>query len=165
MNRNEFLELLTRFAVQPIPSTLNRHVYLWVGETDELISASPPGLIKKLDLHVLCKEITRTPLGDKAAGRELSDAIDEWIISTLAEDLHQQALLVTGIDILYRYHMPLSAFFRRANEKNMVIFSLSPLDIGFRPVKSLPSIIQFYPDAILKYASSEIPEEAIVKED
>jgi len=67
MKRKDFFELLTRFAEQPIPATLTRHVYLWVGEVDDLLSMSPAGLIKKLDLNALCESLTKNPLGDKAA--------------------------------------------------------------------------------------------------
>jgi hypothetical protein len=165
MKRSDFIEFLTRFANQPIPATLNRHVYLWVGEIDELILSCPPGFIQKLDLHVLCKNLTKTPIGDKAAGRELSDAIDEWILNNFSTGSQQQALLVSGLDLLYRYRLPLSAIIRLANEKNMVILSLSALDVNFHPAKPLPSYLQLSPNAILNFVTSEIPEEAIVKEE
>ncbi len=165
MKRCDFLEFLTRFAKQPIPATLNRHVYLWMGEIDEIISSCPPGFLKMLNLHVLCRDIAKTPLGDKAAGRELSDVIDEWILRNFPTGSQQQALLVTGLDLLYRYRVPLSAFIRLANENNTIILGLSALDANFRPAKPLPSYIQFSPYAILKYAASEIPEEAMVKEE
>ncbi len=165
MKRSDFFEFLARFAEQPMPATLNRHMYLWVGEVDDLLSKSPAGLIKKLDLHVLCESLTKTPLGDKAAGRELSDAIDAWISKEFPPSRNQRALLVAGLDLLYRYRLPLSAFIRLANENTMIILGLSALDANFRPTKPLPSYIQFSPYAILKYAASEISEEAIVKEE
>lgn len=165
MKRREFFEFLTRFSAQPIPATLNRHVYLWVGEADDLLTKSPASFTKKLDLHVLCESLTKTPLGDKAAGRELSDAVDEWILRNFPATQKQQALLVTGLDLFFRYRLPLSTFFRLANENVMVILVLSDLDVNFRPPKSLPSFIQFSPSAILKYIESEIPEEARVKEE
>jgi hypothetical protein len=165
MNRSDFLEFLTRFACQPIPATINRHIYLWIGEIDELISSCPPSFIQELDLHVLCRGITKTPLGDKAAGRVLSDAIDEWVLRNFPASSQQQAILVTGLDLLYRYRLPLSTFIRLANENFMVILGLSALDVNFCPTKPLPKYIQFSPYTILKYAASEIPEEAIVKEE
>jgi len=165
MKRSDFFELLTRFASQPIPATLNRHVYLWVGEADDLLIESPAGFIKKLDLHTLCQSLTKTPMGDKAAGRALSDAVDEWIFGNISTGQRQQALVVTGLDLLYRYNLPLRIFFRLANENVMIVLVLSALDVKFHPTKSLPSYIQFSPYAILKYAASEIPEEAIVKEE
>jgi hypothetical protein len=73
--------------------------------------------------------------------------------------------MVTGLDLLYRYCLSLSTFFRLANENTMIILGLSALDTNFHPSKLLPSYIQFSPGAILKYAASEIPEEAIVKEE
>ena len=165
MNRNEFFEFLARFAVRPIPATLNRHVYLWVGEVDDLLSKSPTGLIKKLDLHVLCGSLNKNPSGDKAAGRELSDAIDEWIFREFPANQRQRALLVTGLDLLYRYRLPLSNFIRLANENAAIILGLSALDANFYPHKSLPNYIKFSPYAILKYVSLEISEEAIVNEE
>ena len=95
----------------------------------------------------------------------MSDAIDEWVLSNFRMGRQQQALLVTGLDLLYRYRLPLSAFIRLANEKNMIILSLSALDANFRPTKPLPTYIQLSPYSIIKYAASEIPEEAIVKEE
>jgi hypothetical protein len=165
MKRSEFFEFLTRFSEQPIPATIYRHMYIWVGEVEDLLSKSPAGFIKKIDLHVLCGNLTKTPLGDKAAGRELSDGIDQWLLKEFPASQRQRALLVTGIDLLYRYHMPLSTFMHLANENCMVILCLSALDANFRPANPLPSFIQFSPYAILKYAASEIPEEAIVKEE
>lgn len=165
MKRSDFFEFLTRFAEQPIPATINRHIYLWVGEIDDLLSKSPVGFIKKLDLHVLCGGVTKTPLGDKAAGRILSDAIDEWMSRNFPAGQQQQALLITGLDLLYRYRLPLSGFIQLANENNMVIFGLSSMDANFHPTKPIPGYIQFAPYAILKYAASEISEEAIVKEE
>jgi hypothetical protein len=165
MKRNDFCEFLTRFAVQPIPATFNRHVYLWMGEADDLLSKSPVGFIKKLDLHVLSASLTKTPIGDKSAGRELSDTVDEWISKNFSVNQQQKALLVTGLDLFFRYRLPLSTFFRLANENVMIILVLSALDVNFRPTKSLPGYVQFAPHAILKYVASEIPEEAIVKEE
>lgn len=165
MKRSDFFEVLTRFKGQPIPATLNRHVYLWLGELDELLSKSPTGFINMLDLHVLCESLTKTPLGDKAAGRELMDTVDEWISKNFSVNQQQKALLVTGLDLFFRYRLPLRSFFRLANENVMIILVLSALDVNFRPTKSLPSYVQFGPHAILKYVASEIPEEAIVKEE
>ena len=88
------------------------------------------------------REFTKTLLAIKLPGRVLSDAIDEWVLSNFRMGRQQQALLVTGLDLLYRYRLPLSAFIRLANEKNMIILSLSALDANFRPTKPLPTYIQ-----------------------
>lgn len=165
MKHSEFLEFLARFAIRPIPATFNRHIYLWLGEVDELISECPTGFMQRLDLCALCKDMTHTPLGDKAAGRELSEAIENWLHTNFPTGSQQQALLVEGLVLLYRYHIPISVFIQLANERNMVILVLSTLDVNFRPAKPLPSYVQFSPYSILKYVTLEIPEEAIVKED
>jgi hypothetical protein len=122
-------------------------------------------LIKTLDLHTLCENLTKTPVGDKAAGRELSDVIDEWLLKNFPASPHQRALMVTGFDLLYRYRLSLSTFIRLANENTLIILGLSALDANFRPARPLPSYIEFSPYAILRYAASEIPEEAIVKQE
>jgi hypothetical protein len=165
MKRNEFLEFLAGFASRPIPATLNRHIYLWLGETEELIATCPTGFIQSLSLLALCKDITKTPLGEKAAGRVLSGAIEDWLLKNFPNGSKQQALLVEGLILLYRYHIPMSVFFQLTNERNMVILTLSELDVNFKPAKPLPSYVLFSPDLILKYARSEISEEAVVKED
>jgi len=164
MNTSAFFELIARFAEQPIPAILTRHVYLWVGEDDDLFFKSPLGFIKKLDLHLLCKNVSKTPIGDKAAGREFSRAIDEWLLKELPGSQRQRALLITGLDLLYRYYLPLSPFIQLASENTMVILCVSELDISFRLQKPLPSYIQFNPYSILNYAVSEVSEEGIVKE-
>lgn len=165
MKRSDFFDLIARFAQHPIPATINRHVYLWMGDVDSLLSNCPAGFIKKLDLHALCSSLTRTPLGDKAAGRELSDAIDEWILKEFPVSQRQRALLITGLDLLYRYRLPLSIFVRLANESTMIVLGLSALDINARPARSLPAYIQFSPHSILRHVAAEIPEEALVKEE
>ena len=68
MKRSDFLEFLNRFAKQPIPATINRHIYLWVGDIEYLLSKSPPGFIYKFDLHVLCGNLTKTLLAIKLLG-------------------------------------------------------------------------------------------------
>lgn len=165
MKRGEFLELIARFVEKPIPATFARHIYLWIGGVEDLLVESPTGFIKTLDLHFLCKGLTKTPFGDKAAGRELSDAIDGWLLREFPQSQSQRALLITGLDLVYRYRLSMSAFVRLANENTLIILSMPSIDAHFHPIKPLPGYIQFSPDAILEYAASEIPEEAIVKEE
>jgi len=165
MKRNEFLQLIARFSKQPVPATIQRHIYLWLGEADDLFVNSPAGLFKKLDLHQVCQRLEKTPYGDKAAGRELSNAIEDWLSKEFPRDTRQHALLVAGIDLLYRYHLPMSVFMRLASEKCMIVLVLSPLDVNFHPSAPLPAYTQFSPDAILKYVKTELPEEAVVGEE
>jgi len=162
MKRDDFFELLSRFADCPIPAIFNRHIYFWMGELDDLLSNSPVGLIVLLDLHKICESLTKIPNGDKAAGRELSNVIEEWIKQEFLADQHQRALLVTGLDLLYRYRLSLSTFSQLANENTAIILSLSSLDVNFWPNNPFPSFIHYSPDQIQKYVVSEIPDEAIV---
>ena len=165
MKRSEFLDLVTRFSERPIPATINRHIYLWLGEMDDLLVKSPGGFFKKLDLHVLCQNISKTPYGDKAAGRELTNTVDVWLSNNFAPAHNQRALLVNGLDLIYRYRLPISTFMRLANENCMIVLLLSALDVNFRIGKPLPDYIQFAPDAILKYVGTEISQEAIIGEE
>lgn len=163
MNPHDFFDLIIRFAAQPIPATLNRHTYVWVGDTEALISNSPIGFIQYLNLHDLCKDLVRTPLGDKAAARVLSDTIDSWIKANYLPKREQRALLVSGLDLLYRYRIPIGAFMRLASESSMVIFTMSAKDLEFSPIHLFPGFIKFSPQEILRHLTSAIPEEAIVK--
>jgi len=86
-------------------------------------------------------------------------------IKGISTSQSQRALLVTGLNLLYRYRLPLSAFIRLANEYTMIILGLSPLDVNFHPTNPMPTYIQFSPYAILNYATLDIPEEAVVKEE
>jgi hypothetical protein len=164
MKRNDFLQLVSRFSGQPVPATIHRHVYVWVGEEDDLLSKSPVGLFKVLDLHQLCRKLEKIPYGDKAAGRELLAAIEDWISREFPRDQRQRGLLVTGINLLYRYRLSLNVLVRLANENCMVILALSDLDVEYIPAKALPSYVQFSPEAVMKYVGTELSEEAIVRE-
>jgi len=164
MKPDDFIQLLARFSGQPIPATLNRHVYVWVGSSDDLLAKSPPGLFKLLDLHQLCQQIEKAPFGDKAAARILTDAIEVWLQREFLPIQHQRALCVAGLGLLYRYHLPLGIFMKLASENSLVVLAISSLDIEFRPSKTLPATIQFSPDAILKYITIELPSEAIVRQ-
>jgi hypothetical protein len=164
MNNQDFIDLLGQFSKRPIPATINRHMYLWVGNVDHLLSQSPPGLIKALDLHMLCQGLNKTPYGEKAAGRELSDAMEGWISQEFSSSPNQKALLVTGLDLLYRYRLPFGSLIRLANENCMIILGLPALDINFHPARPLPGYIQLAPDALLRYITTEIAEDAIILE-
>lgn len=165
MKPSDFLELVHRFSEKPIPATIYRHTYIWIGEEDDLLSKSPPGFIKTLNLHTLCNGLSKTPFGEKAAGRQLSEAVEDWLSKEFPPSHNQRCLMVTGLDLFYRYSLPMGIFIRLANENCMVVFYLSPLDVDFSPIKPLPSFISFSPRAICKYVTTEIPEEAIVKEE
>jgi hypothetical protein len=164
MMQSELLDLIARFANHPIPALTNRHIYLWIGEASDLISRSPSGFIKILNLHVLCQDLIKVPYGEEAARRELSNVIENWIAKEFPPSRQQRALLVTGVDLLYRYRLPMSMFMRLASESCMIVLAMSALDVNFHPTKILPAFIQFSPYEILKYIATEIPEEAIVKE-
>jgi len=165
MIQSELLDLIARFADHPIPALTNRHIYLWIGETNDLISQCPTGFFKILDLHSLCQDLNKVPYGKGAAGRELSSAIENWIAEEFLPSREQRGLLVTGLDLLYRYCLPMSMFMRLASESCMIVLAISELDVNFRPTKVLPAFIQLSPYEILNYVTTEIPEEAIVKEE
>lgn len=165
MKQSELLDLIARFADHPIPALTNRHIYLWIGDTNDLISQCPAGFFKILDLHNLCQDLNKVPYGEEAARRELSNAIENWIAKEFPPSRQQRALLVTGLDLLYRYRLSMSMFMQLSNESCMIVLAISALDVNFRPTKILPAFIQFSPYEILKYIATEIPEEAIVKEE
>jgi hypothetical protein len=164
MIQSDLLDLIARFAGQPIPALTNRHIYLWIGETDDLISRCPTSFFTEIDLHRLCQDLKKVPSGEEAARRELSSTIENWIAKEFPPSRQQRALLVTGLDLLYRYRIPMSIFMQLASENCMIVLAISPLDVNFRPAKIFPAAMHFSPYEILKYVATEIPEEAIVKE-
>jgi hypothetical protein len=164
MIQNELIDLISRFSDHPIPALINRHIYLWIGEPNGLISRSPGNFFTILDLHRLCQDLNKTPSGEEAARRELSTTIENWIAKEFSSSWQQRGLLVTGLDLLYRYRLPMSIFFRLSSESCMIVLAISAIDVYFHPTKVLPSCIQFSPYEILKHIATEIPEEAIVKE-
>jgi hypothetical protein len=165
MKQSELLELITRFADHPIPALTNRHIYLWIGEMNDLISKCPVRFFSILDLHRLCQDLSKVPYGEEAARRQLESTIETWIAKEFPSGRQQRGLLVTGLDLLYRYRLPMSMFFQIASENCMIVLVISALDVDFRPTKVLPAFIHFSSNEIFKYIATEIPEEAIVKEE
>ncbi len=165
MKQKEFLDLIIRFADHSIPALTNRHIYLWIGEMNDLISQCPKGFFKILDLHSLCLELEKVPYGDEAARRELSNIIENWITNQFLPSRKQRGLLINGLDLLYRYRIPMSLFTRLATESCMIVLSISAMDVSFNPSKPLPEYIKLSPSDILRYLTTEIPDESIVKEE
>ncbi len=164
MTSTEFFEFLSRFAKRPIPSTEGRHVYIWQGAQQDLMSKAPQGLVTLLDLHALGHALDRTPSTVEAARRLLAETLDAWLARQFPQDDQQRVLIVTGCDLLMRYQVPSGLFVRLASESKAVVLAIPANDSRFKPSKPLPAYVLLRPDATLSYFKTQIGENAIIGE-
>jgi hypothetical protein len=164
MTRDEFLQLIARFAKRPIPSTEGRHVYVWQSTAEELDAKTLRGLVATLDLHKLCHALERTPSTTEAARRVLTDAIGKWLSQELVRDDRQRVLAVTGCDLLMRYRVSLSPFVQLASENRLVAFVVPADESRYKPNQSLPPYVRLQPNATLSYLKSHLGESAVIGE-
>jgi hypothetical protein len=164
VNRDEFADLLKRFAGRPVPATAGRHVYIWQASFEELASLVPAKLISSLDLHELCRTLERTPNTTDAARQVIVEALDAWLTREFPRDDRQRLLTVSGCDLLARYRVPLSHFMRLSSESRMVVFLVPGEDSRYKSLKPLPAYIRVQPETTLAYFKPQLAEDAVIGE-
>ncbi len=162
MNESDFVVFIKNFAERAIPATTRngRHLYIWQGTREALAQSTPRHALSLLDLYSLCKSLEQTPLNTNLARKQLEQAIQHWLAVHFPIDTQQRVLLVTGCTLLMRYHVPLGAFTRQANEHRMIIFLIPSLDSQSSP-RPLPSFIHLKPDATLDYFKKQMDDALI----
>ena len=161
MNRDEFLDLLSRFSGRALPAQVGRHVYLWHSSVSSLTTAIPGPVARVLDVHKLAAALTRAPRSVDAARPLLSRAIRSQL-DDLISPRGQQVVVIAGCDLLGRYRVRLSLFFERASERVMIVFAVPPDESRFRPSVPLPSYVALNPGAPLEYLSSALDKRAVI---
>ena len=163
MNRDEYLNLLSRFSGRALPAQVGRHVYLWQGSASSLTATIPGSVARVVDLHKLAAALTRAPRSVDAARRLLSRVIRSQL-DDLISPHGQQVVVVTGCDLLGRYRVRLSLFFERASERVMIVFVVPPDESRFEPPVPLPSYVALDPGAPLEYLSSALDKRAVIED-
>ncbi len=161
MTRDEFLDLLSRFAERPLPALAGRHVYLWHGDAQGLTTVLAPSLLRILDLHTLAATLPQSPRSNHTARRRLQTALRSYLadLGTLS---HQQVLVVTGCDLLSRYQVPLGPFFEIASEQLMVVLVIPPSETYFRPSEPLPEYVVLDARAPFHYLCAALGERSVI---
>lgn len=161
MNRDEYLDLLSRFSGRALPAQVGRHVYLWHGSTSSLTAAIPGSVGRCLDLHKLAAALTHTPRSIDAARTLLSRAI-RLQLDDLISPHGQQVVVVTGCDLLSRYRVRLPLFFERASEQVMIVFVVPSDESRFQPSVPLPGYVALDPGAPLEYLADALDRRAMI---
>lgn len=161
MTRDEFLDLLSRFAERPLPALTGRHLYLWHGSVEHLRAVVPGNVAQTLDLHTLAATMPHAPRSIDAARRLLRDALRSQLAELPTLD-RQQVLVVTGCDLLSRYRVSLRPLFEIASEQVMVVLVVSPDETHFRPAEPIPDYVSLDPDAPFDYLKGVVGEKAVI---
>jgi len=161
MTRDEFLDLLSRFAKRPLPALAGRHLYLWHGSVEHLTAVLSGNVVRTLDLHVLAATLSRAPRSTDAVRRLLRDTLRSQL-ANLTTSHRQQVIVVTGCDLLSRYRVPLGPFFEIASEHVMVVLVVSPAETRFRPAEPIPDYVLLDPDAPFDYLRTAVGKGAVI---
>ena len=161
MTRDEFLDLLSRFAERPLPALSGRHLYLWHGSVEHLTAIVPGNVARTLDLHALAATLPHSPRSADAARRLLRDALRSQLAELPTLD-RQRVLVVTGCDLLSRYRVPLGPFFEVASERLMVVLLVPPAETHFRPAEPIPDYVLLDPDAPFEYLQTLVGKGAVI---
>jgi hypothetical protein len=160
MTKNEFFDLISRFAQRPVPAVDGRHVYLWHGPLELLKNGIPADSLVQIDLHQMAPILPGAPRSRDEARRLLSNVIT----TTLNENnaVRQQIFTVIGCDLLSRYEVSLSPFFQVASERQMVILVVPIDETYFRPSHPLPSYVMLDPAAPCNYLKAGLGVASII---
>jgi len=164
MNSAEFVQLVRAFLARTRPG---RHLYVWSGDEDSLLSTLRDSVIHHLDLYTVAASLAQLPSDDEAARRLLRRAIiarlDELMQTECAVP---QILVVTGHLLLLRYGLGLTAFYDHfVSDCRMVILQVPNDELNVATVPDLPDYICFQPgaDIIALQRMLERPEHLITK--
>jgi len=161
MMQEQFSRLLKRFAINPVTSTTGRHVYLWRGNDSHLRDIVPADVKEVLDLHTLAASAPRTPYEQAYASRVIQKLIEVWLEKNLVE-IQQRVVIISGCDILARYHVPLTAFFQWVSDTTMFIFvaeDWTSLSLAGR----IPEYVSFNPQGVFTYLHEIVGESATIE--
>ena len=161
MMQEDFSRLLKRFAINPVTSTSGRHVYLWHKNDSHLRDIVPAEVKENLDLHTLVASVSRTPYEQAEASRVIQNKIEVWLEKNLIE-IKQRAVIISGCDLLARYHVPLTALFQWVSDSTMFIFVAE--DWTSRSLAGhIPEYVSFNPQGVFTYLHEIVGETATIE--
>jgi len=164
MNRMEFAALLAQLAERPVPPLVDRHVYLWHGELEDLRGLAPIGLASELDLYTLAATLSKTPFALDEARRLLQANIATWLRDHTPAHGTPQVVMVIGNSLLQRYRVPLDAFFQASSETRLIVFVVSRRETDFGPVRPMPEYVELQPNATFEYLRTKLSDHALIGE-
>ena len=161
MKRKQFVATLDALLLDPQPY---RHLYLWHGEAEDLMSLLPAGRAKPMDIFQVAAELSHHPFSQDEANELLRDALRvrlrDWYVSG-AEAC--PVLMVTGCELLARYQVGLRPFYDALANRSMVILVCSAEDASLDPKGRLPGYVRCEPSATLTYLSQLVEDGHIVE--
>lgn len=162
MTKAELFDLISRFAQRPLPALAGRHVYLWHGPLSVLKEAVPTELlVSTIDLRHLAATLPRAPRAHDEARRLMVQIIQKSLNEQL-EAAGQQIFLITGCDLLSRYHVSLNPFFQVASEKRMVILVVPLSETQFQPSSPLPGYVELNAATPFEYLYAAVGSTATI---
>jgi hypothetical protein len=161
MRRDQFAATLESFFVSPQPY---RHLYVWHGEVDDLMSLLPPNCVQPLDIFQLAGQLGRHPFPQDEANEVLRDQmrarLREWLPARA--DTHP-VVVVSGCELLARYRVDLQPFYEVLTERSMVILACSAADASYDPAGRLPGYVRCEPSRTLAYLSRLVEDNHVIE--
>jgi hypothetical protein len=161
VKRDQFAKTLRAFLSGPQPY---RHLYLWYGETDDLISLLPAGCAQRLDFFQVTAELDHYPFAQDEAGELLRDALRVQLRDWYAGGAEYHPILVViGCELLARYRVGLHPFYEVLTDRSMVILVCAAADAAYDPQGRLPGYVHCEPGATLAYLSRLVEDDHVVE--
>jgi len=161
MKRDQFVTALETFFKGPRPY---RHLYVWHGEADDLMSLLPAGRARALNLFQVATELNRHPLARDEANELLHDALRLQLRDWYAGGAKAHPVLVaTGCELLARYQVGLQPFYEVLTDYSMIILVCSAEDAAYDPKGRLPGYVRCEPGATLTYLSRLVEDNHVIE--
>jgi hypothetical protein len=161
MRSDQFKATLEAFLQSPQPY---RHLYVWHGEVDDLMSLLPSGHVESLDTFRLAAELSHHPFAQDEANELLRDALRARLRDWYAGGSDARpVLVVTGTELLGRYRVGLQPFYEVLTDHSMVILVCSAEDATYDPAGRLPGYVRCEPGATLAYLSRLFEEDHVIE--
>lgn len=163
MNPSEFSEIVRGFLEHARPG---RHLYIWYGEEQNLLSRLPTSNIRTLALIDCFSNLVANSLNRETQRRQFVRILNENVERIFsAQDGEPSILVVTGASLLARYGGA-NVFFNFVNDKRMVVLQVSPEHVDDETLEKLPAYIQFKPRIGLETLKHvlERPENLVTEE-
>lgn len=161
MRADQLAAVLEDFFVSPQPY---RHLYVWHGEVDDLMSLLPPNCVQPLDIFQLARELDCHPFAQNEANEVLRDELRARLQAWFRGGADARpVVVVTGCELLARYRVGLQPFYEVLTERSMVILVCSAADASYDPAGQLPGYVHCEPGRTLAYLSRLVEDNHVVE--